>query len=213
MIIGVFTLRVTKNDMLGNTTNSTNSTSTPAATNATPATNTTPAKPATTVANNTSPNNTSNSSSKPATVYYVPYTYSWNPVYYNPGYYSGWAYDDFYYYPYYDYYPYDFYYGGFYDYGWDAGFGGFDYGFDYGFGDFFRKNKKNMKKKSDNERLDNAKSRLEKIKKVTFNDKSYDTSKIREENKAYSTKWLLEQLRVSRILELEDLIKQRENKK
>lgn len=54
-----------------------------------------------------------------------------------------------------------------------------------------------------------AKEELKQIKLKHFGDKDYDTKKLRENKKEviYDTKWLLAQLKLSRIIELEDLLK------
>ena len=110
--------------------------------------------------------------------YYTPVTYSYYPSYYSYSYYD-------YYYPYYS----------------------------YWYGLYWRTDGDNEAERSKEQPkpqefdVEKAKTELAKLKKDVWGDEKYSTEEIRKNNKAYDSRWLLAQLKISRALELEDMIK------
>ena len=73
-----------------------------------------------------------------------------------------------------------------------------------------------FRKQSDNTQKEKSKEEIEKevksLKREVFGNETASTAKIRKEHKAYDPKWLLAQMKISRVLFLEDQIKKSENK-
>jgi len=60
--------------------------------------------------------------------------------------------------------------------------------------------------------LEEAQKELKELKKAVFTDENYDTSDLRTDGKAYDTKWLINQLKITRALEIEDILKLMDSK-
>lgn len=60
--------------------------------------------------------------------------------------------------------------------------------------------------------LDEAQKQIKQLKKEIFGKEEYSTEEIRKNHKAYDPRWLLAQLKISRILFLEDELKSRNSK-
>lgn len=73
-----------------------------------------------------------------------------------------------------------------------------------------------FRKQSDNTKKEKSKEEIEKeikaLKREIFGNETASTTKIRKEHKAYDPKWLLAQMKISRVLFLEDQIKKSEKK-
>ena len=73
-----------------------------------------------------------------------------------------------------------------------------------------------FRKQNDNTQKEKSKEEIEKevksLKREVFGNETASTAKIRKEHKAYDPKWLLAQMKISRVLFLEDQIKKSENK-
>jgi hypothetical protein len=73
--------------------------------------------------------------------------------------------------------------------------------------------KEDNKKANDKEtkiqvKIEELITNLKKLKKDLWKDENYDTTQLRKENKAYDPEWLLTQLNISTVLQIEDLLKE-----
>ena len=73
---------------------------------------------------------------------------------------------------------------------------------------FYRKgeNKENLKSPLQKKSIDELKKELSDLKKFIWGDPQFDTSKLRKESKIYDAKWLLAQMKITRVAELEDIL-------
>merc|ERR1712170_67804 len=141
--------------------------------------------------------------------------YSPNPVYYSY----------FYDLPYYWGYYYGGYYGVYYDYsiGYDWGYYDVAFAYDYPIvyswrydQAWYRKDGKTLAKKDDKggKRPDfdkeKAREQIANIKKEIFGDAKFNTDDIRKNNKAYDVRWLTAQLKVAKLLTMEDMVNKAE---
>ena len=74
---------------------------------------------------------------------------------------------------------------------------------------YFRKQRDNTQKEKSKEEIEKE---VKSLKREVFGNETASTAKIRKEHKAYDPKWLLAQMKISRVLFLEDQIKKSENK-
>ncbi len=112
--------------------------------------------------------------------------YYWEPIYYYTS-------------PFWDYW-YDYYY--FFDtyyFDWDWG-----YFYFYRKGSDDKNDSKTTKRKEFN--LEEAKKELSQIKNEVWGNQDFSTEEIRKSKKAYDIKWILAQLKIAKVLELEDMI-------
>ena len=73
-------------------------------------------------------------------------------------------------------------------------------------------NKKKEKENNSTEfKVENAEKEVKALRKEVFGDENFNTAEIRKQNKVYDLKWIVSQLRISRVLEIEDLLKLFEN--
>lgn len=74
---------------------------------------------------------------------------------------------------------------------------------------YFRKQNGNTQKEKSKEEIEKE---VKSLKREVFGNETASTTKIRKEHKAYDPKWLLAQMKISRVLFLEDQIKKSEKK-
>jgi hypothetical protein len=70
------------------------------------------------------------------------------------------------------------------------------------------KDEKQEKDKKIQVKIEELVNNLKKLKKDLWKDENYDTVQLRKENKAYDPEWLLTQLNISTVLQIEDLLKE-----
>ncbi len=79
---------------------------------------------------------------------------------------------------------------------------------------FYRTNKENGEegnaKPIKDMSVDELKKEVEEMKKAIWGNPEFDTSELRKENKVYDPKWLLAQMKITRVAELEDFIELKE---
>lgn len=79
---------------------------------------------------------------------------------------------------------------------------------------FYRKETNQVETENKKEQKNDAnkiKTEIENLKKQIWNDPNFSTSKIRSDNSAYDAQWLEAQLKITRVLELEDTLNAHQN--
>lgn len=76
-----------------------------------------------------------------------------------------------------------------------------------------KKEGENKKKESNTPRKVDLEKEMKALKKELFGKEEYNTETLRKENKAYDPRWLAAQLKIARVLAIEDLMVQNKQKK
>ena len=71
-------------------------------------------------------------------------------------------------------------------------------------------NNENKKEEKIQVKVEELQANLKKLKKELWKDENYNTAELRKENKAYDPSWLISQLNISTVLQIEDLLKEKQ---